>query len=588
MSINLPTLIAYLVAIVIPVIAFLAIRALDLFGTSKWDTVITCALWGLFGAFGIAYIVNNQALQLLVDLGLTNSEGYQTIVRFVAPIIEEVLKAVILIYIFRRPSFRYFVDGAIYGFSVGIGFAVMENYFYIANSGTAALSLAVSRVLSTSLMHAMASGVVGISLGRLRRQQGGSVILPLAGIALAILAHILYNNIVNTLTGPALLLVAILFGLGGAAFIGLQINLGLKQEKQRFTQSLNQKSDVSDGERIAIQSLGEGSKDQIWDHLERSLGDENIELIRKLLLTQANIGILQNNLENPNISDRLQEAWTAEITERKIEFQAIRKQLNRTVMSYLQTVFPTQDESMWNWLLEEFSSSDPTMVHTFDVFMRTSGLASSLSAAQLSEMAERLHHIEIFKNVSLADLENLGRAIEVTRFSDQEQLFDQGDEGDAMYLIEDGRIAIYSVDDLGREKKLRVFERGQVVGDFAVLDGQPRSARARAQGDLVALVLRRQMFKIFIQSRPQVILAVLAVLAERARYTTSAVEDSINTARQIAEGRFAEISQRSAQTVTAKPTENTELSSDVKVTLDHAFAKFATTLQGQDSVSDKA
>ena len=61
--------------------------------------------------------------------------------------------------------------GAIYGFGVGIGFAVAENIFYLSNDAQGAgPMLAISRVLSTSLMHATASSLVGISLGGLRRK----------------------------------------------------------------------------------------------------------------------------------------------------------------------------------------------------------------------------------------------------------------------------------------------------------------------------------------------------------------------------------------------------------------------------------
>ncbi len=107
-----------------------------------------------------------------------------------------------------------------------------------------------------------------------------------------------------------------------------------------------------------------------------------------------------------------------------------------------------------------------------------------------------------------------------------------------MYLIEGGAIAIYALDHAQHEQHLRTFGVGQVVGDFAVLDGERRSARARAQGDLAAFVLRREVFQMFIQSRPQVILAVLVVLAERARYTTRAVESTIETLSGIAHGEY--------------------------------------------------
>ena len=64
-----------------------------------------------------------------------------------------------------QPStFRYFVDGAVYGIAAGIGFALSENLFiYIPDAGEAALGAAISRTLSTVMMHAATSGIVEIS-----------------------------------------------------------------------------------------------------------------------------------------------------------------------------------------------------------------------------------------------------------------------------------------------------------------------------------------------------------------------------------------------------------------------------------------
>lgn len=588
---SIETLIAYVIALAVPLFAIYLIHALDLFQTSNTRTLRICILWGATFAFGIAYVVNKGVIEQLMLTGASQAQSLQVVARVTAPILEEILKAAILIYFIRKPSFRYFVDGAIYGFGVGIGFALLENVTYIASSGNAALALAISRVLSTTLMHAMASALVGISLGQLRRSKAR--LLPVLGILLAIGVHIIYNNVVNALTGTALLLVAITIGVGGAAFIGLQINRGVNEEKKRFSKTLDvKKQNVSEGEVGAIQRLGGSAAEEMFAQLQETFGEEQITLIRRLLVTQANIGILQNNLNSGNVSERLRRAWEDEIAQKREEFQQHRKALGRSVMGYMQALFPSEDTTMQDWLSEEMALYDPTMVHTFDMFMKTSGLAQSFTPQQLEAMADSLNKIEIFRNVSLADLENLGRAIKVTPFNDGDMLFDQGDEGDAMYMVEAGAIAIYSVDSQGREQFIRSFGPGSVVGDFAVLDGQPRSARARASGPLKALVLQRQLFKTFIQSRPQVILAVMKVLAEKARFTTRSVEDSIHHLSSIAQGDYAAVAQIdaaaqpaiSAQPDAAKPeVAATDVSDTVHSSLNQAFARFARKLQGRDA-----
>ena len=110
-----------------------------------------------------------------------------------------------------------------------------------------------------------------------------------------------------------------------------------------------------------------------------------------------------------------------------------------------------------------------------------------------------------------------------------------------------------------------------------MLDGEQRSARARAQGELSVLVLRREVFQMFIQSRPQVILAVLAVLAERARYTTRTVEAMIQTLSSIAQGDYTY-----AIPAALAPAEAplTEIPADVRSLLDRALARFTLTAPG--------
>ena len=558
-------LLAYAIALIIPALAFYLIHALDLFKTSKTQTVVLCAVWGALVAYPLAALING---------GLQTILGYAVVVSLTAPLIEEILKSLILLYYTRQPSFHYFVDGAVYGFGVGIGFAVVENFAYVSISPS--LGLAITRVLSTSLMHAIASGIVGLSLGRLRRTR--MRLLPLLGIGGAATLHILYNNIVNMLSGPVLLITALTLGIGGAGVIALQIVYALRQEKEHFTQTLGLEIDVSPGERQAIQQFGGASIEAILQELGKTFGAENVILIRRLLITEANIGILENNLALPAISERLRAAWETEVAARQSESRELRHQMGRSVLAYLSTLFPAQDEALWSYLEEQFANSDPTMVHTFDMFMRFTELAQKFTPEQLAARAERLSRIDIFRNISLADLENLSRAIEVAHFDDGAMLFDKGDQGDAMYLIEAGAIGVYALDHAHHEKHLRTFGVGHVVGDFAVLDGEKRSARARAQGDLAVLVLRREVFQMFIQSRPQVILAVLAVLAERARYTTRTVESMIQTLSSIAQGDYT-YAIPAATPVNAPPS---EIPADVNSLLEQALEHFAQRLQTRE------
>jgi RsiW-degrading membrane proteinase PrsW (M82 family) len=148
---------ALLIAFSIPLVFLFIVYKLDLYKTGNYGN-IAFSLAGGIAAYGIAFMVNPW----MRDYGLVTRD---TLVRFSAPILEEIFKGLILLYLIRRPSFTYFVDGAIYGFATGIGFAILENFEYILGSPETALSLAIARVLSTNLVHATGSGLIGIALG---------------------------------------------------------------------------------------------------------------------------------------------------------------------------------------------------------------------------------------------------------------------------------------------------------------------------------------------------------------------------------------------------------------------------------------
>jgi RsiW-degrading membrane proteinase PrsW (M82 family)/CRP-like cAMP-binding protein len=533
---NAVVLISYVIAVVVPLFALYLIWALDLFSTGGGKIIGICFAWGAVGAFIPAYIVNTA---LIKEIGASN------LTRFGAPIAEEVLKAAVLIFFIYRPSFRYSVDGATYGFAAGIGFAMSENLFiYLDGAGDAALAGAIGRVLSATLMHAAASAIVGISLGRLRRAKTRRYGPPVAGIALSIALHVGYNNVVRELSGTVLLLAAIGIGIGGGVVIAVLINQALSEEKRSFGTVLNIDTGVSTGERKAIQRVGAAEMEQVFGDLRERFGDETTSLIRRLFATQANIGILQNNLSVP-ASDRLRAAWKREIAGLEVQMRDIRQQLSGYINTYLEEMFPPGDAGLWDSINTALGESDPTLVHTFDTFMRMSELAQSFDPEQLVAMAESLHQAEIFHNVPLYHLENLSRALTVMNLAEGQMLFEKGDAGDAMYLVRVDEDVQHTPDLMlgieifvNEDEVFRTFGDGGVVGEFALLDGRPRSASARANCNLTVLALKQQVFRRFISSRPAVIHAMLQYLAEKLRYTTDAVETARDRASKIARGEY--------------------------------------------------
>jgi CRP-like cAMP-binding protein len=98
-----------------------------------------------------------------------------------------------------------------------------------------------------------------------------------------------------------------------------------------------------------------------------------------------------------------------------------------------------------------------------------------------------------------------------------EVLFDEGEKGDVMYLIREGKIKITKGKDED-EKVLAVLKEGDFFGEMAIIDGSPRSAGAIAASTVSLLVIDKETFKSKIKENP-LIEYVLETLSRRLRTT---------------------------------------------------------------------
>src|SRR5210317_2302476 len=103
----------------------------------------------------LSYPINVAGLELLqIDFGLFS--------RYVAPITEEGLKALIVIILMRNNRIGFLVDAAIFGFAVGTGFAIFENLFYLQSFSGTHVGTWIVRGFGTAIMHGGATAVFSI------------------------------------------------------------------------------------------------------------------------------------------------------------------------------------------------------------------------------------------------------------------------------------------------------------------------------------------------------------------------------------------------------------------------------------------
>jgi uncharacterized membrane protein len=108
------------------------------------------------------------------------------------------------------------------------------------------------------------------------------------------------------------------------------------------------------------------------------------------------------------------------------------------------------------------------------------------------------------------------------------RLFRQGDKGDAMYLIESGRVRISIRDDDDAEVILAELARGDFFGEMSIIDGRQRSADAKVIEDARLAILSRASFLSFVRTNPDVALEMLSALSDRLRRTDELLRSRVS------------------------------------------------------------
>ena len=111
----------------------------------------------------------------------------------------------------------------------------------------------------------------------------------------------------------------------------------------------------------------------------------------------------------------------------------------------------------------------------------------------LNKEAELLKDLPLFNKVDLAKLKLLAFTSERLTYDDNQIVFNEGDEGDAAYIILSGT-AVVSIAQGSKELELDRIKKGGFVGDISLLCDVPRTATITAQNSLTALQIKKDTF----------------------------------------------------------------------------------------------
>lgn len=169
-------------------------------------------------------------------------------------------------------------------------------------------------------------------------------------------------------------------------------------------------------------------------------------------------------------------------------------------------------------LLEELSQSPDKWLRMAAKAAGSQGSIESFSEeGQLMERLLMLQSVPLFAAMTLEQLEAIHSCLSEQHYTKGEVIFDEGDIGDEMYIVADGKVEILlnlkSADPL----LLATVEKGSYFGEMSVLDRDPRSAAAKVAEDARLFVLKGEQLKELIYVMPEIAFTIFRVLSERLR-----------------------------------------------------------------------
>ena len=162
---------------------------------------------------------------------------------------------------------------------------------------------------------------------------------------------------------------------------------------------------------------------------------------------------------------------------------------------------------------------------------------------------DTLRNVPLFESLDDEAARKLCQLVESIDCKAKTFLFRAGDEGDAMYVIERGKVRISVQATDGRDMTLTEFCRGDFFGEMALLDGQRRSADAVVAEDARLAVLSRDHFLSFVRSSPNVALEMLTALANRLRHTDELLRHSATRNVNVEEAAQRTLADRAADVI---------------------------------------
>ena len=143
----------------------------------------------------------------------------------------------------------------------------------------------------------------------------------------------------------------------------------------------------------------------------------------------------------------------------------------------------------------------------------------------LNEEVELLRNIPLFSRIKASKLRLLAFTLERLSYQEEQFLFNEGDSGDAAYIIINGAAAIL-IDTGTSQIEAARLKKGDVVGEIAILCDVPRTATVQAKGSLITLKITKERFFNLVTEFPEIAVEIMRELAARLERISTQLRDA--------------------------------------------------------------
>lgn len=141
-----------------------------------------------------------------------------------------------------------------------------------------------------------------------------------------------------------------------------------------------------------------------------------------------------------------------------------------------------------------------------------------------AELIPFLKQIPLFAALSNEQLGTLLNDFRLREYRPNEIIFHQSDNSDELYIVVQGKVRIFKISPAGYETSIQIFSMYDIVGEFAAIDNQPRSATAKAIGRCQLLEIRGDKFMQYMRVMPNLAIEMTRLVISKVRWTATYAE----------------------------------------------------------------